>query len=174
MATRGRKPGSTCRAKCVACGAPGVARSGAGYRCPECRAAGRYCPSAGHWTDTGKDAAGLAVAGAIRDGRLQRPSCFKCADCDRQAQQYDHRDYNKPLDVHPVCRSCNLKRGPAIPMRGSLTRIVKRGGTPYRVRHRVEQLLRVMGHKVEAVAGMPHSITADHWRVTLAQLPEGV
>lgn len=36
-----------------------------------------------------------------------------CADCGERAEQYDHRDYEKPLDVQPVCRKCNLRRGPA-------------------------------------------------------------
>lgn len=33
----------------------------------------------------------------------------------RRARDYDHRDYNKPLEVEPVCHSCNMKRGPGIP-----------------------------------------------------------
>jgi len=38
----------------------------------------------------------------------------KCTDCDNKAQVYDHREYSKPLEVDPVCKSCNMKRGPAI------------------------------------------------------------
>jgi hypothetical protein len=38
---------------------------------------------------------------------------FACADCGKPATDYDHRDYRKPLEVEPVCHSCNLKRGPA-------------------------------------------------------------
>lgn len=40
-----------------------------------------------------------------------------CVDCGKPATDYDHRDYNRPLDVDPTCHSCNLKRGPAIPLR---------------------------------------------------------
>ena len=36
--------------------------------------------------------------------------------CGGMAEQWDHRDYNKPLDVEPVCRSCNMRRGPAKPL----------------------------------------------------------
>jgi hypothetical protein len=36
-----------------------------------------------------------------------------CTDCDRAAECYDHRDYSRPLDVEPVCQSCNLLRGTA-------------------------------------------------------------
>jgi hypothetical protein len=57
--------------------------------------------------------AGTLVAKAIREGRLQRPSAFACVDCGRAAEQYDHRDYTQPLAVEPVCRSCNVLRGPA-------------------------------------------------------------
>lgn len=38
--------------------------------------------------------------------------CY-CVDCGGLAHVYDHRDYSRPLDVQPVCRSCNQKRGPA-------------------------------------------------------------
>ena len=38
-----------------------------------------------------------------------------CVDCGDRADRYDHRDYRNPLDVVPVCRSCNHKRGRALP-----------------------------------------------------------
>jgi len=37
----------------------------------------------------------------------------ECVDCGMPAKDYDHRDYTKPLDVAPVCRGCNIRRGPA-------------------------------------------------------------
>jgi len=37
---------------------------------------------------------------------------FKCDDCGKKAQVYDHRDYDFPEEVVPVCRACNRKRGP--------------------------------------------------------------
>lgn len=39
---------------------------------------------------------------------------YACVDCGKAAQVYEHRDYGKPLDVEPVCHSCNQKRGTAI------------------------------------------------------------
>lgn len=39
----------------------------------------------------------------------------KCVDCGAPATMYDHRNYYKPLEVEPVCRSCNGKRGQAFP-----------------------------------------------------------
>lgn len=55
----------------------------------------------------------LAVARAVRAGLLPRPADSVCADCGKPAAQYDHRDYTRPLQVAPVCRSCNVMRGPA-------------------------------------------------------------
>ncbi len=55
-----------------------------------------------------------AVARARRHGLLPSPSSLVCVDCGRPALFYDHREYAKPLDVEPVCRSCNVRRGPAI------------------------------------------------------------
>ncbi len=55
-----------------------------------------------------------AVYLAVRNKRLPRPEELKCFDCEKQAQVYDHRNYSKPLEVVPVCRSCNALRGPAI------------------------------------------------------------
>lgn len=46
-----------------------------------------------------------------------RPDCFRCVDCGNGATEYEHRDYNKPLAVEPVCRTCNHRRGSAIPKR---------------------------------------------------------
>jgi hypothetical protein len=52
-----------------------------------------------------------AVAKAVRKGDLKPAKNYKCIDCESDAFCYDHRDYDKPLDVVPVCRKCNFKRG---------------------------------------------------------------
>lgn len=44
------------------------------------------------------------------------PNDFDCVDCGRPAECYDHRDYLRPLDVEPVCYSCNRRRGPGLNM----------------------------------------------------------
>ena len=49
----------------------------------------------------------------VKRGILPRPSTLNCVDCGNAAHGYDHRDYSKPLDVVPVCRSCNKIRGAA-------------------------------------------------------------
>lgn len=54
------------------------------------------------------------VAKAIRSGFIDKAKNHKCVDCGNAAMDYEHRSYMKPLDVVPVCRPCNLKRGPAV------------------------------------------------------------
>lgn len=56
------------------------------------------------------------VAAAIRQGLLPslKSGEYACTDCGGIALEYDHRDYGRPLDVVPVCRSCNKRRGTAI------------------------------------------------------------
>jgi hypothetical protein len=60
----------------------------------------------------------LAVAKAVKNGDLPRPDKCKCVDCGKRAFCYDHRDYTKPLDVSPVCKSCDAKRGAGFPYDG--------------------------------------------------------
>ena len=48
---------------------------------------------------------------AVRRQVLPRVSSLTCADCDRRAAEYDHRDYTRPLDVDAVCHRCNARRG---------------------------------------------------------------
>ena len=57
---------------------------------------------------------------AVKNGKLKNLKKEKviCVDCEVQrATMYDHRDYNKPLDVDPVCNRCNQARGPATKLR---------------------------------------------------------
>ena len=54
------------------------------------------------------------VKGAIKRGDLVDWRYLFCADCGGKPYGYEHRDYSKPLDVVPICRKCNIKRGPAI------------------------------------------------------------
>jgi hypothetical protein len=57
---------------------------------------------------------GMVVC-AIRQGLLPKlDGTIACTDCGAPAKEYDHRDYGRPLDVQPVCRSCNKARGTAI------------------------------------------------------------
>jgi hypothetical protein len=62
----------------------------------------------------GRESAGRVVRRAVEAGVLLHASCFTCADCNKPAYCYDHRDYAKPLDVEPVCKSHNRRRGSAL------------------------------------------------------------
>ena len=91
---------------CEQCGtALPLVRHHKAYLCEECKSKAPY-------RRTGWQAHRL-VACAIRLGFLPRPATCKCVDCGVQATEYDHRDYGKPLEVEPVCRTCNFARGPA-------------------------------------------------------------
>jgi hypothetical protein len=81
----------------------------------------KYCLSCGPLVrvDSGRTLATRAVMLAVRSGKLPRASTLLCVDCGAQALDYDHRDYNFPLAVDPVCRQCNMRRGPAIPLQRS-------------------------------------------------------
>lgn len=52
---------------------------------------------------------------ALTIGLLQDMRGQPCVDCGKTAVHHDHRDWRRPLDVEPVCHSCNLRRGPAAP-----------------------------------------------------------
>jgi hypothetical protein len=66
------------------------------------------------------------VRGAIVSGELPAlDGTVTCVDCGAPASSYDHRSYFHPLDVDPVCRICNAKRGPALPTPKSLRGDIK-------------------------------------------------
>lgn len=55
------------------------------------------------------------VATAIYHGDLPKlDGSVKCVDCGDAANEYDHRDYKKPMEVEPVCMGCNQLRGPGV------------------------------------------------------------
>lgn len=55
------------------------------------------------------------VTAAIYHGDLPKlDGSVVCTDCGEPAQEYDHRDYKKPLEVDPVCMACNAARGPGL------------------------------------------------------------
>jgi hypothetical protein len=58
-----------------------------------------------------------AVCRAVLFGRLPKiTEKTKCVDCGAVARVYDHRDYNRPIHVVPVCSRCNKLRGHAKPI----------------------------------------------------------
>ncbi len=51
----------------------------------------------------------------VKAGKLPRPQDCECVLCGKPASGYDHRNYLKPLEVRPLCKSCNGKEPPALP-----------------------------------------------------------
>jgi hypothetical protein len=97
----GRKAGSLIRCTCTRCGGAETRRGcTSGFLCLNCEPN----PIA----HSVQYQAHKAVADAIRAGELKRPADYPCADCGKPAIEYDHRDYDRPLVVTPVCRACNL------------------------------------------------------------------
>lgn len=49
---------------------------------------------------------------AIKKGHLQPVKELNCFGCDKQAEQYHHDNYYKPLNVTPLCKKChrNIER----------------------------------------------------------------
>lgn len=78
----------------------------------------RLCEVAMDMTDAIDTARRHLVYGRVRreilNGRLPSPRTQPCADCGQPAAVYDHRDYEKPLEVAAVCLICNQMRGPAL------------------------------------------------------------
>ena len=78
-------------------------------RCGRCRASKYSGPP-----NSPQKGAGVIVMMAVQSGILPKQDTQSCVDCGAVAEHYDHRDYMKPLDVDPVCRKCNFKRGPGL------------------------------------------------------------
>lgn len=102
-----RGPTNAWVAKCRDCGGEAILRFARGI-CPKCMRG---------YAKRLKQIAGPAhrkVFEAVKKGILPKlDGAIPCADCGRPAQVYDHRDYSRPLDVVPVCKRCNIRRGPA-------------------------------------------------------------
>lgn len=89
-------------------------------RCARCRASlqglhgnRRYCNECFGEAKIIRGKATCKVVNAIVYGKLKPIRKCRCVDCGKRAQIYEHRSYFRPLDVVPVCRRCNHKRGPA-------------------------------------------------------------
>lgn len=82
-----------------------------------CTTAPPFCFDCGHEHASEGRKALSRVGYAVAQGLLPRAKTCICVDCGSRATEYEHRDYTKPLDIEPVCRSCNHKRGIALDSR---------------------------------------------------------
>lgn len=89
---------------CVDCGAPKAA-----HQAPLSQRCG---PCSSHFYRVLRSVNAI-VSKAKKHGALAPAAGQDCVDCGGPARDLEHRDYSKPLDVVPVCRACNFKRGPA-------------------------------------------------------------
>jgi hypothetical protein len=87
---------------CIDCGNPHE-RHPRSWRCWSCQAGAQAA----------RQKAVAAVKKAIKAFILPPPDTVLCIDCEMPACEYEHRDYRKPMDVNPICRKCNIRRGPA-------------------------------------------------------------
>lgn len=151
-----RRAGMLLNFKCCICGSVEKATGGnKKYKCVNCR------PIA---FDKGGAFAMGQVFTAIRNNVLIHPSKLSCLDCGKQAAQYDHRDYNKPIKVEPVCRGCNLRRGPAIPIHGAIEKMIAQGRVPYRLNRRACQLFARLGRDTSVFLTLPKTLSNFHWQ----------
>lgn len=90
------------RGVCIDCGSAHD-RTNCAWRCGPCTSAVMRI----------RNEAKRRLNAEIQAGRMPRARELYCHDCERPALDYDHRDYSQPLKVTPLCRSCNLMRGPA-------------------------------------------------------------
>ncbi len=69
-----------------------------------------------HWTREIRKEAYVVLKAAIRRGDVPPiDGEMRCSDCDQAADFYDHRNYFRPLDVDPICKPCNNRRGQGLP-----------------------------------------------------------
>lgn len=108
---------------CALCGCDIANRHGLAKWCLKCQSSSaRYSSKQRRAViPAGQGRAHQIVYKAVLSGSIPPIETLKCVDCGVKAVHYDHRDYNKPLEVVPVCRSCNSKRGPAIALRTEMT-----------------------------------------------------
>lgn len=79
----------------------------------------RYCIECMNPAARERERCLLQTRKAIKDGLIPPIVQQYCVDCGAFAEVYDHRDYGKPLEVDPVCRKCNFRRGPAVWLRAA-------------------------------------------------------
>lgn len=73
----------------------------------------RSCVECEALRERAKQAAQRAIQREIKAGRMTKANVHRCVDCGQKAEMWEHRSYAEPLNVEPVCRSCNHARGPA-------------------------------------------------------------
>jgi hypothetical protein len=118
---------------------------------------------------SGKNISGQCVAKEISKGLLKHPSNFQCVDCGCKATEYDHRDYNKPLNVDPVCRGCNARRGQAAPLDGFIEKMISLNHRPYKYKIHMLRMAKAMGIEITNHESLPKILSIDIWKSLAVQ-----
>lgn len=162
-----RKPGTLSLYTCCVCGTKERARGGNhAYRCVACKDSGlehRSRTAIKAYRKGAATAHGI-VSSAITAGEIPHPKDCVCADCGAPAAEYDHRDYNAPMAIEPVCRPCNRRRGHAIPRHGYIADSIARGEAPYRIKVRVQRFFADLGITSASLEAASKYLTVSDWR----------
>lgn len=153
MKRPGRRPGQPRRMTCGGCGRIDLTMAGHPYRCDGCGPVDREY-------GLGKTQAAQELSNKIKAGEIPTWRGRACADCGDPAIGYDHRDYNQPLRVDPICARCNIRRGPAIPRHGSMRRMFERGRAPYRSGRHARMLGKMLNINLPPI---PPRLTLEDW-----------
>ena len=54
-----------------------------------------------------KERARYLVQSEVNSGRKPKATSLQCAHCENMASHYHHPDYDKPLEVIPLCTQCH-------------------------------------------------------------------
>ena len=128
-----------------------------------------WCESYAREVFSGKNISGQLIAKEIANGFIKHPSNFQCVDCGCKASEYDHRDYNKPLDVVPVCRGCNARRGQAIPLNGFIEKMISLNHRPYKYKIHMLRMAKAMGVVITDHEYLPKTLTIEIWKSLASQ-----
>jgi len=89
---------------CFYCGKPLAGMSHLARKCRDCKVQVRRK----------QGRCNMLVRRAVLRGELPNVRTMKCVDCGARGWYWEHRNYDEPLKVDPVCEPCNRKRGLAL------------------------------------------------------------
>ncbi len=97
--------------KCFRCGYEWIPRTDVIKTCAKCRSP--YWDKARNKQEYIKMR--IWATGVVQNSKYRqfigKAKDEKCVDCGKKASHWEHRNYSRPLQIEPVCESCNFKRG---------------------------------------------------------------
>jgi hypothetical protein len=129
-------------------------------------------PNLARFHFSGRSYAQKVIGKAVKNGSIQHPSEFRCVDCNFIATEYEHRDYNYPFNVDPICRICNAKRGIAKPVTNYVQVMISLGFVPYVYKAHMVSLARIFNYEIKNIDLIPKMLTVEHWKIFWPELCE--